>query len=120
MAAQSEEIPRENWRTHFDEFSKTTGTAEVTIEIAGSDIGDQIAAERLVLTGITYDDKDDIVVVAVHAPGADREDYEHIIDTPQQIQVTTLDGEWTFDVVDGEDRQNLIHVRLADELPPPS
>jgi hypothetical protein len=119
MAVDSQEIARAAWREYFDEFSRTVGTAEVTLEIAGSDIGDQIAAERLLLTGITYDDKDDIVVVGLDAPGGDPEEYEHIIDAPQQIYVaTTDDGEMTFDITDGEGRQHLIHVQPVEALPP--
>jgi hypothetical protein len=114
MASTSQELTRDSWRGYFDEFSRTAGAAEVTIEIAGRDIGDQIAADSLVLTGITYDDKDDIVVVAVGSP----DEYEHIISDPQQIQVSTEDdGETTFDITDGEDTQHLIHVRAAAELP---
>jgi hypothetical protein len=119
MASASQEIARDTWRAYFDEFSRTIGTAEVTIEVAGLDVGDQIAAERLVLDGITYDDKDDIVIVAVNAPGSAREDYEHNVNGPQQIFFATLDdGATVFDVTDSEDRKHLISVRPAGALPP--
>jgi Family of unknown function (DUF5335) len=68
-----------------------------------------------VLTGISYDDKDDVVVVGLGSP----EDYEHIISGPQQIQVATLsDGGTIYEVTDGEGRQHLIRIRAAAELPP--
>lgn len=119
MAVATQEIARNTWREYFDEYSRTMGTVEATIEIAGRDLGDQIAAERLVLTGITYDDKDDILVVGLDAPGGAGEEYEHIIDGPQQIYVATEDdGETTFDVTDQERHQNLIHLRAAEALPP--
>jgi Family of unknown function (DUF5335) len=118
MADVSEDIPRDAWRAHFDEFSRTAGASEVTLEVAGPDVGDQIAAERLTLTGITYDDKDDILVVGLDAPGGSVEEYEHIVSEPRQIQVATLsDGETTYDVTDSEGRQHLIRVRPAPELP---
>jgi hypothetical protein len=91
----------------------------VTLEISGKDVGDQIAAERLVLTGITYDDKDDILVVGLDAPGGSPEEYEHIIQSPQQISSVELDGGGTtFDVDDAEGNQHLIHVRPVASLPP--
>jgi uncharacterized protein DUF5335 len=91
----------------------------VTIEIAGEDLGDQIAAERLVLSGISFDDKDDILVVGLDAPGSDREEYEHMIASPKRIMSATLDnGETTFDVEDDEGRQHLIHIRPVQPLPP--
>lgn len=65
----SQEIPRASWREHFDELSRTIGSSEATIEVAGSDLGDQIAAERLVLIGVTYDDADHVLVVGLDAPG---------------------------------------------------
>lgn len=118
MASEAQEISRDGWRAYFDEFSRTIGTAEVTIEVAGADVGDQIAAERLVLEGITYDDKDDILVVGLDMPGNVREDYEHIVNSPQQIYVATLDdGATAFDVKDDENRQHLISVRAVQALP---
>ncbi|HYZ28612.1 MAG TPA: DUF5335 family protein [Thermoleophilaceae bacterium] len=119
MAVASQEITRESWREYFDEFSRTVGTAEVTLELAGRDIGDQIAAERLVLTGITYDDEDDVLVVGLDAPGGSPEEYEHMIASPERIYVATTDnGETTFDVTDAEGRQHLIHMTPAPALPP--
>jgi Family of unknown function (DUF5335) len=91
----------------------------VTLEVAGRDLGDQIAADHLVLTGITYDDKDDVLVVGLDAPGGSPEEYQHMIYGPQQISVaTTDDGETFFDVTDSEGRQHLIHVQPAPALPP--
>jgi hypothetical protein len=119
MAVATQEITRESWREYFDEFSKTIGTTEVTIEVAGRDIGAQIAAERLVLTGITYDSKDDLLVVGLDAPGGSPEEYEHMISGPQQIYVAaTDDGETTFDVTDAEGHHHLIHIKRVPPLPP--
>ena len=113
----SQDIARPSWRAYFDEYSKTLITSEVTLEIAGREVGDQVGAEGAVLTGITYDDRDDILVVGLDTPGASPEEYQHIIDSPQRIEVaTTDDGETTFDVLDGEGQQHLIHIRPAAEL----
>lgn len=118
MADVSQDIPRDAWRTHFDELSRNVRGAEVTIEIAGEDVGDQIAAERLALTGISYDDKDDVLVVGADAPGGSPEEYEHIISEPDRIQVVTLgDGETTYDVTDAAGRQHLVRLRPAPEVP---
>jgi hypothetical protein len=115
----SQEIARDLWQSYFDEFSRSAPASEVTLEVAGEDVGDQIAAERLVFDGITYDDGDDIVLVALNAPGAPREDYEHLIQSPRQVQVATLDnGETTIEVTDAESRKHLVHVRPAEALPP--
>jgi Family of unknown function (DUF5335) len=114
MGEVTQDIPPDTWRAHFDELSKTVGAAEVTIEIAGADIGGQISAERLALTGISYDDKDDVLVVGLDAQGGSPEEYQHLISEPRQIQVATLgDGATTYDVTDGDGRQHLIRIRPA-------
>jgi hypothetical protein len=114
MADVSQDLSRDDWRAHFDELSRSVRGAEVTIEIAGEDVGDQIAVERLALTGISYDDKDDVLVVGVDAPGGSPEEYEHIISEPERVQVATLgDGETTYDVTDADGRQHLIRIRPA-------
>src|SRR4051794_7868032 len=76
MSLMTREIPREGWRPYFDELSEHLGTVEATIEVLGEDIGAQTEAEALVLTGITYDDRDDVVVVGLDAPGGAAEDLQ--------------------------------------------
>jgi hypothetical protein len=119
MTVVTQEIRREAWRGYFDELSKTLGTTEATIEVAGRDLGAQIAAERLVLTGMTYDDRDDVLVIGLDAPGGDPEEYEHLVERPQRILVAAGDEmETTFDIEDGEGNQHLVRLRPAPALPP--
>jgi hypothetical protein len=119
MAATTQEIPREAWRGYFDEFSRTLGTAEATIEVSGRDLGDQITAERLVLTGMTYDDRDDVFVIGLDAPGGDPEEYQHLVEHPQKVLVATGldDVELAFDIADAEDHQHIVRLRDRPALP---
>jgi hypothetical protein len=113
-------LPRDTWTTYFDTLSKDLGTTIVTIEAVGKDIGDQLAADHLVLTGITYDHKDDILVIGVDAPGGDPEEYEHVVDKPQAIMVATGDPDGpplVIDVEDAEGRHHIVSLELAPELP---
>jgi hypothetical protein len=121
MPTTTQEIARETWRQYFDELSKTLGTVVATVEIIGSDIGAQVEADRLVLTGITYDDRDDVLVVGLDAPGGPPEDLERMIDRPQKILVATGDpppAEMTIDVQDAEGRQTIIRLERPPALPP--
>jgi hypothetical protein len=121
MPTTTQEITRETWRQYFDELSKTIGTVEATVEIIGPDIGAQVEAERLVLTGITYDDRDDVLVVGLDAPGGPPEDLERMIDRPQKILVATGDlppVEMTIDVQDAEGNQTIIRIERPPALPP--
>jgi hypothetical protein len=53
----SKEIPREQWRQFFDDFSKQHEDWIVTWEVLGYDLGDQEKAARLPLVGISLDAK---------------------------------------------------------------
>ena len=120
MSPTTQEIPRDTWSPYFDELSKTLGTVEATVEVVGPDIGAQIEAERLVLTGLTYDDRDDVVVIGLDAPGGPPEDLERMVEHPQKILIATGDTppiEMTIDIQDAEERQTIIRLVRAPALP---
>src|SRR4030088_3579725 len=96
MALTTREIPRGEWRTYFDDFSRNLADTVASVEVVGAEIGAQIEAERPRLTGITYDDRDDILVIGLDAPGGLPEDLEHIVYEPQKIMVAEGDGEKPF------------------------
>jgi hypothetical protein len=122
MALTTQELPRETWRPYFDDFSKGLGTVRATVEVDGRDIGAQIAAENVVLTGMTYDDKDDVLMVALDAPGGHKGEFEHLVDHPQKIFVATGDGAdpvaMAIDIEDADEHQTIIRLELPAELPP--
>ena len=119
--ATTEDIPRESWEAYFDEFSKRLGAVKATLEVDGLDVGAQIAAEDLLFGGITYENRDDLLVIALDVPGGSPAEYEHLIDAPQRILVETGDElDTTIDIQDGEERQTLLRLEPALELPPPS
>jgi hypothetical protein len=113
-------LPKDTWKAYFNELSKDLGTMIVTVEAIGKDIGAQIAAERLVLTGITYDDKDDIVVIGLDAPGGNPEEYQHIVYQPRTIAVATGDPDGpplVIDVEDADGHRHIVRMELPPELP---
>jgi hypothetical protein len=120
MAPTTQEIPREAWRPYFDEFSKVVGTVQATVEVIGDDIGAQVEAERLVLTGITYDDRDDVVVIGLDAPSGPPEDAERMIDHPQRIMVATGETpalEMTIDIEDADRHKTIVRFERPPALP---
>jgi hypothetical protein len=119
MATTTTEIPRETWRDYFDSFSKALPAVEATIEIVGPDVGAQFVSERpLVLTGITYDDKDDVLVVGLDVPGGSPEEMQHMIYEPQKIMATGGEDDLlVFDVVDGDGHQHLLRIDNPPVLP---
>jgi hypothetical protein len=120
MATITQEVPRETWRPYFDEMSRTLGTVEATVEVVGRDLGAQIEAERLLLTGITYDDRDDVLVIGLDAPGEPEEDLERMVDHPRRIMVATSETppeEMTIDVEDAEGNQTIVRIERPPALP---
>jgi hypothetical protein len=120
MTIATQEIPRNVWQEYFEELTDVLGSVEATVEITGRDLGDQIADERQILTDITYDRRDDAIIVGLEAPGSTEERIEHVIEQPQHVLVATGEPpplEMTFDIEDGEQHQWLIHLERPPALP---
>jgi hypothetical protein len=119
MAHETREVPRDSWRAYFDDLSRNLGTVEATVEIDGSDFGAQVEAERLILTGISYDDRDDVLVIGLVAAADAREDLEHMVAQPQRIVVDSAAAALptTIDVEDAEGQRTLVELQAAPELP---
>lgn len=114
MALSTREIPKSEWRSYFDDFSRDLDDLLATVEVDGVEVGAQIEADRLTLRGITYDDGDDILVIGLDTSGETREDLERIIYSPLTIYLASGDGEETvFDVKDAEGNQTLVHLEPA-------
>lgn len=84
---RTREIPREQWIRYFDDFSKNHEGWIVTLEVVGSDIGDQEEAHGLPLVGITADVKareNRVVLIVGGKPDAD---VNRIIERPKQVWI---------------------------------
>ena len=115
MAHETQELPRADWRVYFDGLSRDLPTVEATVEIEGLDLGAQVEAESLVLTGISYDDRDDVLVVGL---GGVRERLEHLVQQPKRILVDSTLGvlPTTIEVHDGEGHRTLIRLRQVQAI----
>jgi hypothetical protein len=120
MAQITQEIPRDAWRSYFDDLSRGLGTVEATLEVDGPEIGAQIEAEHLALSGVTYDGGDDIFVIGLDAPGGDPEELERVIDHPQRIFVEGQFPEegMAIAIEDAEGNRTIVTLDRPPELPP--
>jgi hypothetical protein len=116
--AETDELARDRWRVYFDELSRTLATTRATVEIDAPDLGAQVQAEGLLLSGISYDDRDDVLVIDL-SPGGPAESLEHLISSPQRIEVETSEGilPSTIEVEDAEGQQTLVRLEAAPALP---
>ncbi len=114
MSDVSREIPREDWRTYFDDFSRDLPRLSATVEVVGEEVGAQTEAQGARLTGITYDDRDEVLVIGLDAPGGTAEDLERMIDKPRRIMVEGEPGAaLVYDVEDAEGIQTLLRLEPA-------
>ena len=56
-ATTTKEIPRDEWPSFLDVFSKSRQEWLVTVEVFDTEIGNQVEAERMKLKGITFEHK---------------------------------------------------------------
>jgi hypothetical protein len=112
MAVQK--IDKSDWRAFFDWLSQGLLGARAEIEVASLDLGDQIEAESLPLLGITYDDKDDLLEVALDG-------LDHLIYSPREVWADFNVGEMmSFEVIDDRGVSQIIKLRQPLMLPSPS
>jgi hypothetical protein len=116
MTPATTEIPRGAWRSYFDDYSKHLPALEATVEVEDPELGPQIIADGLVLTGLTYDDRDDVFVIGLERDG--EEVFEHLVEHPEKIVVAGIDGLESIDVQDAERRQTIVSLQPPPELPP--
>ena len=57
------QLARPRWQAYFDHVSKKLGAESVKIEVTGLGLGDQVAANWIELTGLSYDPHDDALTV---------------------------------------------------------
>lgn len=111
MAA--EQIDRATWSPFLDNLTRILVGKQAEIEVAGLDLGDQIEAEWIPLIGITYDEKDDLIEVALDT-------LDHLIRSPRSIFVDhDAEGLIAIDISDGDGRQHIVRLKDPLALPAP-
>ncbi|MBV8951984.1 MAG: DUF5335 family protein [Actinobacteria bacterium] len=75
------------WREFLERLTADHQGDEVTIEVLSPEIGDQEEAERLAFSYLEYDNKDDVVVVAVGGRDGRYPLLRHMIGRPRRILV---------------------------------
>ena len=108
-----EKLDSAQWKEFFDRVSKELTAKQVEIEVAGMDIGDEVEAEWIPFTGISYDPKDDVLSIF-----SDR--LEHMIRKPREIWADFgIDGLHSLEVVDADDHKQIVVLKNDLALPEP-
>lgn len=101
----TEQLSHERWKPFFDRVSESLTGKQVHIEVASLAVGDQVSAEWMGLHGITYDDKDDIVEIAL-------EGLDHIIRKPNELYAEYAgEGLVSMEIIDSEGTRRIIKFK---------
>jgi hypothetical protein len=83
---------RDTWRSALDQLTADHEGEQVTIEILDPSVGYQHEADRLPFSYLSYDPKDDVVVIAV---GGRSRRYpvvlRHLVYQPSEVDIVTGD-----------------------------
>jgi hypothetical protein len=81
------EIPREQWRSFLDDFSKKHQGENATVEVLDVERGDQHESDRLPFVGISADQKSGENVIAVMVGDQPDRHEQHLINKPAHLRV---------------------------------
>lgn len=97
-------LPKSEWQSYFDHLSRHLSVQQVRIEVSGLSLGNQVAADKLTLLGITYEPKSGLLEVAL-------EGLDHMIHGPEEIFVEeSADSLQAMSMVDAEGQRQLIQL----------
>jgi hypothetical protein len=85
MSQQMRQPVRQEWKGFLDIVSRETEGQPVTIEIVTAESGSQVEADGLPLSYISYDEKDEVVIVSVREPDSSDPVLDHIVQNPWNI-----------------------------------
>jgi hypothetical protein len=107
-------LEKANWGRYFDRVSKNIPLELAEIRVSSLNLGNQVSAEWLRIFGVTYDHKDDILVISLDG-------FEHIIHRPETIYADESHGELSsLEAIDTSGVKHLLLLRKPLSLPAPA
>ena len=102
---------RSEWTTLTDRLSADHEGHDVAIEVIDSEGGDSSLVERLPFDGITYDHKDDVVVISVGGrPPRYPVVLRHLIHHPTEIQFDLITQGAALKITDSSGTTTLVSL----------
>ena len=85
MSQQMRQPVRQEWRGFLDNVTRELEGEPVTIEVVTAELGSRVEADRLPLSFISYDEKDEVVIVSVRSRDGGDSVLEHMVQNPWKI-----------------------------------
>ena len=79
------EIPRTEWPTFFNEFSRKYEGQGVTLEVFGPEIGDQVEEKGFFLSGIAAEVENGRDKIEIMIGGSPKRHLTHVIAKPMKV-----------------------------------
>jgi Family of unknown function (DUF5335) len=106
-------LEKADWHPFFDHLSKLLTGRRAEIEVASLRLGNQVEAEWLPLLGLVYDQKEDVLEVALDG-------LDHLIRKPREIYIEEGEGlVSSVAAVDADGIHQIIRLKEPLMLPPP-
>jgi len=104
-------LAKAHWGTYFNQLSIHLPVQQAEVIIESPKLGVQVEANWVRIFGISYDHKDDIIIIALDG-------LDHIIHWPKTIFVDEADGAVTsLEAIDVDDVGHLVQLRKPLALP---
>ena len=108
------EVPRDEWKSFFDAFSRQHEGWIATVELLASEIGDRDESTRLPLVGISAD----VSRIDVIVGGEPDAHMTHVLDGPERVWVTEredgiLDA---LEIESGDRKRTIVSFRRVSPL----
>ena len=118
---ETQTIERGDWAAFAEDFSKQHAGESATLEMVGSDVGDQYAAENLPFVGMTLEAKGSDAGSLTLMLGTEGTDHmERLIAGPQSLEVhVTPNGETILQIKADDEPTLLLHLTPLTALPAP-
>lgn len=109
---RTREIPRDEWTKFFDNLSRRQEGWEVTLEVFGPDIGDQVEERHMFLAGVSAEVADEGDKIEIMVGGKPSKHVTHMITAPTQVELqqTDLGVDSTLLIKSADGTTTLLHL----------
>ena len=114
VVMQTQEIPRQEWNSFFDSFSRQHEGWLATLEVIGSDVGAQEEAHELPLEGVSIASEANKSASIVINMGKTPEDHiSHTITKPEHVWLEKTDdgADATLEIESADEAKTLLRFR---------
>src|SRR5436853_6856171 len=116
---QTQEIPRQEWNSFFDSFSRQHEGWLATLEVFGSDVGAQEEAHELPLEGVSVTSEGDkSESIAINIGKTAERHISHTITKPQHVWLEKTDdgADAALEIESADEAKTLL--RFQSPMPP--